>query len=116
LKKLVKNFNSKKLILLISFLSLFILIFFVCKSNQVIEEQTFVNLYSDLLVTKELYRGNDSQYFKARDSLYKLYKVNNLMVEQTLRFYNSDVEKWNKFFQKVIKRLETYPAIINLPE
>ncbi len=56
-----------------------------CKSNYRIDENDFVNLYADLLIAKEIYRGNDSGYIKARDSIYTVYNVNNFMVEKNFR-------------------------------
>ncbi|MFN4111529.1 MAG: DUF4296 domain-containing protein [Ignavibacteria bacterium] len=100
----------KKLIcfifLLISILS--------CKSNYRIEENSFVNLYADLLVAKEIYRGNDSGYIKARDSIYTIYDVNHFMVQRTIEYYNSDVEKWKQFFEKVVRRLEEQQTQIKM--
>lgn len=87
-------------------LSLISLLIYGCKSNLRIDEDNFVNLYADLLVAREMYRGNDSAYIKARDSIYTAYNVNHFMVEQTLQYYNSDTEKWKKFFEKVVRRLE----------
>lgn len=116
LKKQVKNYNPKKIILFSLFILTLLFLFFVCQSNERINEQTFVNLYADLLVTKEFYRDNDTQYFHARDSLYKLYNVNQFRVEQTLKYYQSDVERWDNFFKKVVKKLEENPTTIKLPE
>lgn len=101
----------KKIIILIFLTSV---VFLNCKSNYRIEEKDFVNLYADLLIVKEMYRGNDSGYLKARDSIYNVYKVNQFMVNKTLEYYNSDSEKWRKFFEKVVKRLEEQPTSINL--
>jgi hypothetical protein len=36
------------------------------------------------------------------------------MVNKTLEYYNSDSEKWKKFFEKVVKRLEEKPTSIKL--
>lgn len=102
-----------KKILLLLVISLFLI---DCKSNYRIEEKDFVNLYADLLILKEMYRGNDSGYIKARDSIYSVYKVNQFMVNKTLEYYNSDVEKWKMFFEKVVKRLEEQPSSIILTE
>lgn len=101
----------KKINSLIFLLALF---FLSCKSNYRIEEKDFVNLYADLLIVKEMYRGNDSGYIRARDSVYNVYNVNKTMVEKTLEYYNSDSEKWKKFFEKVVKRLEEQPTSIRL--
>jgi len=99
-----------------SLILLLTLIFFSCKSNYRIEEKDFVNLYADLLILKEMYRGNDSGYIKARDSVYNVYKVNQFMVNKTLEYYNSDTEKWKRFFEKVVKRLEEQPTSIQLTD
>jgi hypothetical protein len=110
--KQVKNYKSlMKKIALILLLSISL---FNCKSNYRIEEKDFVNLYADLLVLKEMYRGNDPGFIKARDSVYNVYKVNQFMVNKTLEYYNSDTEKWKKFFEKVVKRLEEQPTSIQL--
>lgn len=85
-----------------------------CKSNYRIDENNFVNLYADLLVAKEIYRGNDSGYIKARDSIYTVYNVNHFMVQRTLEYYNSDVEKWKQFFEKVVRRLEEQQTQIKM--
>ena len=98
----------------ISLILLLSISLFNCKSNYRIEEKDFVNLYADLLVLKEMYRGNDSGFIKARDSVYNVYKVNHFMVNKTLEYYNSDTEKWKKFFEKVVKRLEEQPTSIQL--
>lgn len=100
----------KKIILLIA-ISFTIL---NCKSNYRIDEKSFVNLYADLLVAKEIYRGNDSGYIKARDSIYTSYNVNHFMVEKTLEYYNSDIEKWKQFFEKVVRRLEEQQTQIKM--
>jgi hypothetical protein len=113
--------SYKKQVSLISFadiklLFLILLIFSLssCKSNSKIDEQVFVNLYADLLIAKEMNRGNDSNYIKARDSIYAVYKVDHFMVQRTLDYYNSDTEKWKNFFQKVVRRLEEQPASLRM--
>lgn len=110
--KQVKNYkeNMKKIIS-IFLVSIFL---FGCESNLKIDEDNFVNIYADLLVAKEIYRGNDSGYIKARDSIYNSYKVNHFMVERTLKYYNSDTEKWKIFFEKVVRRLEEHHTEIKM--
>jgi hypothetical protein len=113
--------SYKKLVSLIFFadiklLFLILLVFSLssCKSNSKIDEQVFVNLYADLLIAKEMNRGNDSDYIKVRDSIYAVYKVDHFMVQRTLDYYNSDTEKWKNFFQKVVRRLEEQPASVRM--
>ncbi len=109
--KQVKNCEPMKKVLPI------LLIFFIsfnCKSNFRIEEKKFVNLYADLLILKEMYRGDDSSYFNARDSLYKSYEVDQFKIDQTLDYYSSDSQKWTEFYRKVIQRLEQQQTSIKL--
>lgn len=98
----------------IIFLFLLSLTLVDCKSNYRIEENNFVNLYADLLIAKEIHRGNDSGFIKARDSIYASYNVNHFMVEKTLEYYNSDTEKWKQFFEKVVRRLEEQQTQIKM--
>ncbi len=99
--------------------NLFLLTFMVfalfsCKSNYYIEENQFVNIYADLLIAKEMHRGNDSAYIRARDSIYNHYNVNQFMVDKTLEYYNSDTKKWKELYEKVIRRLEEQQTQIQM--
>ncbi|MCX8057131.1 MAG: DUF4296 domain-containing protein [Ignavibacteria bacterium] len=96
------------------FLIVVLFLSFNCKSNIRIEEENFVQIYADLLIAKEIYRGNDTAFIKARDSIYNKYNVNNFMVQKTLEYYNSDTEKWKQFFEKVIRRLEEQQTQIKM--
>lgn len=104
---------KKALLLISSFLFLSIL-FFVCKSTNRIEEDEFVKIYSNLLVIKEIYRGDNKSYINARDSLYKAFKVNQIQIDNTLEYYNNDPEKWKKFYSKVIEHLESNQVNIRM--
>lgn len=109
--KPVKNCKIMKKVLSI------LLIVFIshnCNSNYRIEEEKFVNIYADLLILKEMYRHDDSSYFKARDSLYKSYEVDQFKIDQTLEYYSTDTQKWTEFYRKVIKRLEQQQTTIRL--
>lgn len=103
----------KTLLLISSFLFLSIL-FFVCKSTNRIEEDEFVKIYSNLLVIKEIYRGDNKSYINARDSLYKAFKVNQIQIDNTLEYYNNDPERWKKFYSKVIEHLESNQVNIRM--
>lgn len=107
----VKNYEIMKN----TFIILSLIFFSIsCQSNYRIEEKKFVNIYADLLILKEMYRNDDSSYFKARDSLYRSYGVDQFKINKTLEYYSSDTQKWTKFYRQVIKRLEQQQTTIKL--
>lgn len=107
----VKNCEIMKNILII----LSVIFFSInCQSNYRIEEKKFVNIYADLLILKEMFRNDDSSYFKARDSLFKSYGVDQFKIDKTLEYYSSDTQKWTEFYRQVIQRLEQQQTTIKL--
>lgn len=78
-----------------------------CNSSKIIDESTFVQIYSELLISKEKYRGDTKSFIADRDKIYKSYNVDRTKVDATLEYYNSDPERWKVFFEKVLKNLES---------
>jgi len=86
---------------------LFVTMFAIgCNSSKIIDESTFVQIYSELLISKEKYRGDTKSFIADRDKIYKSYNVDRTKVDATLEYYNSDPERWKVFFEKVVKNLE----------
>lgn len=77
-----------------------------CNSSEIIDEQTFVQIYSELLISKEKFRGDAKSFIEDRDKIYKSYDVDRTKVDATLEYYNSDPQRWKLFFEKVVKNLE----------
>lgn len=77
-----------------------------CDSSKIIEEETFVQIYSELLISKEKYRGDTKSFIAEREKIYKAYNVDRAKVDETLEYYNSDPQRWKLFFEKVVKNLE----------
>ncbi|MBU2445369.1 MAG: DUF4296 domain-containing protein [Bacteroidetes bacterium] len=77
-----------------------------CNSSKIIDEETFVQIYSELLISKEKYRGDSKSFIAEREKIYKAYSVDRLRVDETLEYYNSDPQRWKLFFEKVVKNLE----------
>jgi len=87
---------------------LFVTMFAIgCNSSKIIDESTFVQIYSELLISKEKYRGDTKSFIADRDKIYKSYNVDRTKVDATLEYYNSDPERWKVFFEKVLKNLES---------
>jgi len=77
-----------------------------CNSSKEIDEETFVQIYSELLISKEKYREDSKSFIAEREKIYKAYSVNRARVDETLEYYNSDPQRWKLFFEKVVKNLE----------
>jgi hypothetical protein len=75
---------------------------------ELIPEETFVPLYADILVAKEVQslRGEARSDSTARDSLYRAYGVTESDVTATLSHYRSELPGWKEFHVNVAKRLE----------
>lgn len=85
---------------------IFIVLIMSCNSSKVIDEKTFVQIYSELLISKEKYRGDTKSFIAEREKIYKAYNVDRAKVDATLEYYNSDPQRWKLFFEKVVKNLE----------
>jgi major membrane immunogen (membrane-anchored lipoprotein) len=91
------------------FISLFLITIILitsCNSSDIIEEETFVQIYSELLISKEKYKGNAKSFITDRARIFKAYNVDRTQVDATLEYYNSDPQRWKVFFEKVVKKLE----------
>ena len=76
-----------------------------------IPEETFVNLYANVLITQE--EGNlsglDSVRTQARiDSICGTYHVSPEQFRSTLGGYRTDLARWRELNEKVSKRLEAF--------
>ncbi len=77
-----------------------------CNSSDIIEEETFVQIYSELLISKEKFKGDTKTFIADREKIFKAYNVDKTQVDATLEYYNSDPKRWKVFFEKVVKNLE----------
>jgi hypothetical protein len=94
------------ILLLLVIVLLPILYFFFIKSNKMSEEK-FVSFYTDMVIAQDSLGTSTAATKKIRENLYKKYDINEEMYRQTIDFYNKDPQKWEEFFDKVIKNLES---------
>lgn len=93
-----------KLITLIFLLSL--AAFYGCKKEDIIEENTFVKFYSDLTLASDSIGYDSKSLLEIRSSLHNKYKTTERLYFNTIEYYRKDTEKWGKFLDKVILKLE----------
>jgi hypothetical protein len=78
-----------------------------CDNDEIIPEEKFIDVYSDLIIAQDT---TSSVTHHQRDSIqqiiFKRYSVTLEEYSSTIEFYNSNPEKWEKFFNTAIDSLE----------
>jgi len=83
--------------ILVLFLFLLSLVVCGCKSKERLDEDTFVNVYTDLIIAEDTV--DVSKNFK--NEIFKKYNISEKTYTNTVNYYNDKPEKWQKFFEKV---------------
>lgn len=97
--------KSGKYRLLIPFFLFVCLFLFACQ-EKVIDEDRFVKLYSDLILSNETISGSSLSPDTVLQRTLTKYSVSLDEYKQTLEYYNEDSERWEKFFTKAVTYLE----------
>ncbi len=77
-----------------------------CSDDKVIEEEKLVLIYTDLLIAQDTVSLNDKDLDSLRLSVLKKYDVDENNYDETIKYYNEDLKRWEVFFDKVTKHLE----------
>jgi hypothetical protein len=85
------------------FLILFAVLIFIqgCQRMGVIDEDKFVEIYSDLLIA-----GDTTSVAEAKDIVFPRYNISEDEYQNTVEYYNNNPEEWETFFNKVIAHIE----------
>lgn len=86
----------------------FVLIFFfaACSSEQIIDDEKFVEIYSEVLLAQTLEGGDPETTSKILEKICKRFNISIEQYESTVNFYKADYKGWDLFFEKVITILE----------
>jgi len=79
------------------------------RQKSVLPDFVFVKFYADSLIASEEVKVGkmDSNHLKQKvDSLYKEYHLTSEQTATTLRYHQDNIERWQDFYAKVVKRLE----------
>jgi hypothetical protein len=93
------------LIFLLNLISLLIL-FSGCDRDNIIEQEKLVLIYSDLLIASDTSAVNENNLDSLRTSVFNRYSVTEEEYENTLEYYNEELERWDEFFDKVNAHIE----------
>ena len=81
------------------------LIFQACSNNKIIEQDKLVHIYTDLLIAQDTLALNEKSADSLRQSVFQKYNVNETDYENTINYYNEDLQRWEEFFDKVTAHL-----------
>lgn len=87
-------------------LLLLIIIFIGCSKPFRIEENKFIEIYTDLVIGQDtsVVPGNDLNIVKS--SVFRKHGITAKEYQETLDYYNADPKRWDEFFNKTLERLE----------
>ena len=89
-------------------LNLFFLIFISavlisCSKSSTIDEIKFVKVYAEMIFMQDTSSLTQSEI---KNSVLKKYNVKKFEFNETIKFYNADPERWQKFFDSTIVYIE----------
>ena len=91
----------------ILFLSIVTFIFIIsCNDNQPIPEEEFKKAYVDLVIIQDTTTIKDYSIDSVSSLVFQKHGITEDQYNQTIKFYNSQPEKWIKFFDSVTVYVE----------
>ena len=81
--------------------------FISCQHGPSIPEEKFVKVFSEMTIMQDTTSLNQAQI---RKDVLKKYNFSEDDYSKTIKYYNSDPERWNKFFDKVLVYLQDLQA------
>lgn len=88
-------------------LFLVLIISIACEEKPPIDEKKFVILYSNLISAPDSISVDNLKFKEYKQKVFSEFGFTQKQYEKTVEFYNKDPEKWEEFFRKVIKHIET---------
>lgn len=108
-EKLISSLNSAFRNIIHSFILHLSLLFFIfpgCSDERIIKEDKLVLMYTDLLIIQDTVVLDDKGVDSLRQSVFKKYNVTEKDYQNTIDYYNEDLERWEEFFDEVTAHIE----------
>ena len=96
-----------KNITIIFLLTVFI---FSCSKDDILPENKFINIYIDILVAQDTLSDSSISNDSLKTLILEKYNVTDSVFTKTIEYYNYNPDKWEKFFEDAIKRVEELKA------
>ncbi len=77
-----------------------------CSHSRRIDEDKFVKIYTDIVIAQDTANANKNQIDEIKSKVFNRYDVTPALYDSTLSYYNSNPQRWEKFFDKTIKYVE----------
>jgi hypothetical protein len=71
-----------------------------------LSEDKFVEVYVQLSIASEMYDTNPAKLEEERKKIFEKYGVAQEKLDQFIREYNQNPEKWAQVWEKIVRRLE----------
>ncbi len=96
-----------KNITIIFLLTVFI---FSCSKDDILPENKFINIYIDILVAQDTLSDSSISNDSLKTLILEKYNVTDSVFTKTIEYYNYNPDKWEKFFEDAIRRVEELKA------
>jgi hypothetical protein len=100
---MILNYTSKNAAL---FFILYIFISLNCNENNIIEEDKFIQIYSDIIIANDTISSPSQVSDSILLSILNKHGETKDDYKATIEYYNEDSERWEKFFSKAVTYLE----------
>ncbi|HEX9253282.1 MAG TPA: DUF4296 domain-containing protein [Ignavibacteriaceae bacterium] len=89
-------------------IALFIIVLFPglqsCNKSSVIDEKKFIKIYADMIFMQDTSSLSQSTI---KNKVLEKYNVKEIQYDETIKFYNDDPERWQKFFDSTVVYIES---------
>lgn len=83
------------------------ILFLSCEEKSPIAEDKFIQIYANLVSAPDSVSVDSLMFSEYKQKVFSDFGYSEKEYEQTVKFYNQTPEKWDEFFKKVIKYIET---------
>jgi len=104
LKIFIQNRLTLKILLLLIFVT--IISFLGCSKEKKINEDTFVLIYTDMVIAQDSMSAGSTGFEIEKKNIYSRYNVDKELYIHTLDYYKKNPEEWKKLFDKIISYLK----------
>ncbi len=91
----------------------FLFVFLGCSNDKVIDEDKFVKVYTDLVMAQDTLQISEANFDSVKQSVFNRHRITSGQYEYTVNYYNEDVKRWERFFNKATAYIDTLRSSSN---
>jgi hypothetical protein len=85
-------------------------VIFSCSKDDILPEDKFIKIYIDILVAQDTLSDSSISNDSLKTLILEKYNVTDSVFTKTIEYYNYNPDKWEKFFEDAIRRVEELKA------